>query len=249
MGPPWVEGEKIPDDRVREIYKPPPGVPTTFYRSSLVIGSRGVGKTTLFRYQKDVHGEMAIHISLATEFASLTKQTGLGPLTTDFTATMHQLIAGKATALLALSIIGRLQRRNIVAQTDLVVACLPTQFSSAGAVLGPDNISRLTTSVAAEPLKSFDGISARRPLPALVSSLGRMAYQRRGALLLLLDRADMVLTPALEPAFELLDQSDQYVALMAMRPGPAGQALAVLGDTNCRRRPLRHRTSRHPTSI
>ena len=87
--PPWIEGEKIPDERVREIFRQPPGVPSLFFRSSLVIGSRGVGKTTLFRYLKEIHHGVAVHISLATEFASLTKQTALGPLSLDYTPALQ----------------------------------------------------------------------------------------------------------------------------------------------------------------
>jgi len=108
---PWIEGEKIPDSRLREIFRQPPGAPPAFYRSSLVVGSRGVGKTTLFRYHKEVHDGIAVHISLATEFASLTKQTAIGPLSVDFPAALARLVCGKATALLAVSISERLTRK------------------------------------------------------------------------------------------------------------------------------------------
>ena len=69
--PPWVEGEKIPGERVRDIYRPSPGVPSEFYRSSLVIGSRGAGKTTLFRYQNEMHEGVAVYVSLFEELASI----------------------------------------------------------------------------------------------------------------------------------------------------------------------------------
>src|SRR5579864_5126145 len=92
----WVEGEKIPDDRLTEIYCQPPGVPVAFYRSHLIIGSRGVGKTTLFRYQKLKHEGIAVHLSLATELASLTKQIGLGPLAMDCPPELEPLLIGKA---------------------------------------------------------------------------------------------------------------------------------------------------------
>jgi len=87
---PWIDGEKIPDERVREIFRQPPGGPETFYRSSLVIGSRGVGKTTLLRYLKSIHEGIAVHISLHAELSSLTKQTGLGPMAFDFSRDLER---------------------------------------------------------------------------------------------------------------------------------------------------------------
>ena len=77
---PWPDAKRIPDKRIREVFRPPPAMPARFSRSALVVGSRGVGKTILFRYLKDTHEGFATHIYLSTEFASLTK-AGHGPLT------------------------------------------------------------------------------------------------------------------------------------------------------------------------
>src|ERR1022692_4935567 len=93
----WVDGEQIPDDRIEDIFHPPPGVPARFLRSALIVGARGVGKTTLFRYQKRVHCGVAVHISLATEFATLTRQTGFGPLATEVPKDIEPAIIGKAS--------------------------------------------------------------------------------------------------------------------------------------------------------
>lgn len=227
---PWVEGEKIPDERVREIFRPPPGVPTAFYRSSLVIGSRGVGKTTLFRYQKEIHDGIAVHISLAAEFASLTKQTGLGPLAFECPPGLEQLLIGKATSCLAVSVVERLRRKDVLPPVDAFHACLPKQFRQTT----PITASLLTDArknVASGDLKCFEGIAETRPLPALVSALGAASERSRGPLLLLLDRADMVVTASLGPVLDLLDQSNHYVALVAMRPGHAGETIAKLTDS------------------
>ena len=58
----------------------------------------------------------------------------------------------------------------------------------------------------------------------------RAAQQNQGPLLLLLDKGDMVLAPSLVPAMELLDQSRDFTALLAMRPGHASQLLANAGS-------------------
>ncbi|MFQ5852220.1 MAG: hypothetical protein ACE5JU_16755 [Candidatus Binatia bacterium] len=233
---PWVEGEKIPDERVRQIFCPPPFVPTTFYRSSLIIGARGVGKTTLFRYLKETHRGLAVHISLATEFASLTKQTGFGPLALEYPQTLEPLFVGKATTLLALSLVERLCRKNIVAPADILAECLPRDLRSVPDVVDVQWCGKTRTVVARTPLEKFEELSQSRPLPTLASALGMASLGERGPLLLLLDRADMIPPPFLGPVIELLDQSSNYVALVAMRPGHAGRVIvdaaqgAVPGD-------------------
>jgi len=193
----------------------------------LIVGSRGVGKTTLFRYLKQVHHGLAVHISLATELASLTKQAGLGPLSTDCPPEIEPLVIGKATALLALSLVQRLSGKGLSIPHPQLRACLP---DAANKVKSADlvNIRRV---IATSPLPHFAGISETRPLPELVNALGESSVRHKGPLLLLLDRADMVLTPALVPVIELLDQSGSYIALVAMRPGHAGETLSKTSET------------------
>lgn len=229
--PPWVDGEKIPDEQITAIFRTPPGVPPIFYRSCLVIGSRGAGKTTLFRYQKEVHAGPAIHISLSTEFASITQQTGLGPLASDIPATLEPLIIGKAISLLALSIITRLLKKEILSPTTLLSPCISRRFHSKSMSADVQSLARLRADVSGAPLSDFRGLADASPLPSLVSALGELAQQSGGPLLLLLDRADMVLGPALIPVFQLLDQSAQYIAVVAMRPGHASQILAKLSGS------------------
>src|SRR5438128_1301071 len=100
----WTDGEKIPDARLSEIFQTPPDAPKAFHRSTLVVGTRGVGKTTLFRYQKARHAGIAISLSLVNEFGSIAKQSHAGPLELELSPELEQLIAGKATALLAVGI-------------------------------------------------------------------------------------------------------------------------------------------------
>jgi hypothetical protein len=223
---PWVDGEKIPDERVREIFRPPPGVPTRFYRSTLVIGSRGVGKTTLFRYSKETHVGLAVHISLATEFASLTKQTGLGPLGLDYPRNLEHLVVGKATTLLALAFVGRLLKKGVAPPLQALVECIPSDLLCVPQVIDGTWVTEARTTVARAPLEAFEGVSRNQPLPSFASSLGTASLGQHGPLLLLLDRADMVPAAFLTPVIQLLDQSSNYVALVAMRPGHAGRVIA-----------------------
>jgi hypothetical protein len=228
----WVEGEKIPDDRVRDIFRQPPGVPTRFYRSALIIGSRGVGKTTLFRYQKEVHQGIAIHISLPTEFPSLTKETAIGPLTLECPPGIEELLIGKAISLLAVSISERLAKKDVVIPDEALLQCMPSDcVTQRNGISMLEWLARTKRCVAATRLERFAGVGDSSPLSNLLGALSDACEEVRGPLLLLLDRADMVPAPSLVPVLELLDQSNRYIALVAMRPGHAGQAIARVADS------------------
>jgi hypothetical protein len=202
----WVEGEQIPDEHLKEIYHHPPGIPKVCLRSHLIIGSRGVGKTTFFRFQKLSHEGIAIHLSLNTEFSCLTKQVGLGPLSLDCPPGLEALLIGKANSLLSISIYDRLLSKGVRGPCELLKNCIPQRYQEALGSIGQRIDESFKRDIASAPLEAFQGIADLRPLPALVSALGDMARQSRGPLLLLLDRADMVLSPSLIPVFELLDR-------------------------------------------
>jgi len=230
----WVDGEKIPDDRVADVFCPPPGVSFPVNRSALITGSRGAGKTTLFRYLKHVHERdsrgIAVHINLTDVFSSLTKQTGTGPLTLEYPANLEPLIAAKASALLALNLAERLLRRRLPLQIDrdIINSCLPDAAQPRRRrLITLEWLATARRAVGKAPLEAFNQISEAHALASLVSSLGELCEGISGPLLLLLDRADMVLVPSLAPAFELLDQPGRYIALVAMRPTYIGNTSLV----------------------
>jgi hypothetical protein len=231
---PWIDldGEKIADERVTEIFRQPPGAPPKFLRSSLIVGCRGVGKTTLLRYHKEIHDGIAVHISLATVFSALTKQTGFGPLAFDIPASLEVQIAGKAISLLALSISARLVDKGIRIPSDELFNCLPNNVFRKSAVITNEWLESAKKLANVTAVEEFEGISDPQALYTFAEKLGESVQQiSAGPLLLLLDRADMVQTPALGPVFQLLDQSGHYVALVAMRPGMAGQAITSADDS------------------
>jgi len=234
----WVQGENIPDDHIGDIFQLPPGLTLPILRSALITGTKGAGKSTLFRYLKRVHNGVALHISLSTEFGSLTKQTGTGPLapSSQYSPTSEALIGGKAVSLLALSLVHRLSSKGLSPDLEFLRPCVPPQLESLLSNIDDSSLSSVRKELATAPLDVFRGILETRPLPALISGLAEDCERRFGPLLLLLDRADQVLIPSLTPVFELLDQSAQYVALVAMRPTHVGfpmagvECAAVAGD-------------------
>src|SRR5258705_12804521 len=97
---PWIDGEKIPEESIDKIFRNPPDLPKELLRNSLVIGSRGVGKTTWFRYLKYKHEQnkgIAIHLSLGTVLGPLTKETGQGVLAYNVPKELENSIIGKST--------------------------------------------------------------------------------------------------------------------------------------------------------
>ncbi len=232
--PPWIDldGEKIADERVTEIFRQPPGAPPKFLRSSLIVGCRGVGKTTLLRYHKEIHDGIAVHISLATVFSALTKQTGFGPLAFDIPQPLEVQIAGKAISLLALSFSARLVDKGVTIKTQELFDCLPQNVFSKPDVVTNEWLESAKKLANVTAVEEFEAVSDPQALYTFVENLGASVQRiSNGPLLLLLDRADMVQTPALGPVFQLLDQSSHYIALVAMRPGMAGQAITNADDS------------------
>ena len=231
----WKDGEKIPTQRLVQIFRQPPGLPDRFDRSAFVIGAKGAGKTTLFRYQKAVHTGVALHISLASEFASIARQAAIGPLTFEFTVALERQIERKAAALLCLAVAARLFKRGIDPPLGNVAQCLP---KGTRRKLGTSELEILDckSEVAAADLSTFEQIAYHSPLRDAFAEFGQAASERHGDLLLLLDRADTVPAPALVPILQLMDQSDEYTLLVATRAGhgaftlPRLQADIVPGD-------------------
>ena len=222
----WPDGEKIPDEQLRKVYRHPPLAPQRFHRGALVVGARGAGKTTLLRYQKETHSGIAIHVALNTELASLSKQTALGPLAPNTTAAQEELIGNKATSLLALSVSERLTSKRVPIPWNALRHCLPTQYFPSGSRPGTGILPSLKTQISRAPLDDFADIPRTRPLVAFLSELGSRCEKQGEPLLLLFDKADLVIPAALIPVLETLDQAAGYVAVVATRPGHGGISLA-----------------------
>lgn len=227
---PFTEGEKVPDGQTSIIFRAPPGAPKTFFRSALVVGARGVGKTTLLRYQKEQHRGTALYIGLSTVFSPIGRKFGLGPLAYEIPAELSSAIPGMATSLLALDIADRIIRKNSFNQEviDTLTECLPVAFRGNFHPIDLEVISRTKSIVFNSEPEHFHGIAESRPLTSFVSTLGGMLQQAGRPLLLLLDKADQVSPVSLIPVIELLDQSIQFLALVALRPGLTSRVIEDL---------------------
>lgn len=105
---------------------------------------------------------------------------------------------------------------GIIAKREFL-NCLPTSLRS-----NSIDFNWLTTArvkLSTRPLSEFCKLSDGFPLSEFIAVAGSELNRLKNAFLLLLfDRADMVPAPCLSPVFELLDQSGDYILLLAMRP-------------------------------
>jgi len=230
------DGEKIPEPRLAEIYVQHPDAPPQFGRSTLLVGGRGVGKTTLLRLRKHEYEGVAVHLSLVTEFASIAKATHAGPLEANV-GDFEKRIAGKATSLLAVGIAWRLARRGLIVPGTELLRCLPR--GPARRRRGPissELLADMREELAAAPLQDFSEVANANPVTAFVDALADVTGSTKLPVLLMLDRADMVSPAALIPPFQLLEQAGSYITVVAMRPGVVVEgvtttgAIAVAGD-------------------
>lgn len=222
----WVDGEKIPDARLNQVFQTPPDAASPFLRSALVIGARGAGKTTLFRYLKESHSGIGIHLSLAAELGCIQKETGFGSLAKDCPTHLQSLLPGKTISLLAVAIAERVTRKGVMAKSEPLLACLPSQLAiPVSQELTLADLVALKARIVDTEVRAFGGLANGRPLTDFLGALGKDCDRTRGPLLVLLDRADMVNAQCLLPIFELLDQSSDYTALVAMRPGHTNDAI------------------------
>jgi hypothetical protein len=228
--PPWLDGEKIPEGSIKEIFRNPPDVQTVIYRNALVIGSRGGGKTTYFRYLKHNHeekGGIALHFSLGTLLGPITREIGMGVFTLDLPKENQNNILGKSISVIAVGVAERLIRRGINLDSEIVRNCIPDVIKIPTSKLNYEIIKSIEREVIRTEVALFEEIFKLQPLYEFVSSIANYVSNGKSHLLLLLDRADMVNFNLLYPIFNILDQSGNYVALVATRPCSVGNLFSL----------------------
>jgi hypothetical protein len=217
----WPDGESIPRQRIRDIFRHPPGVPREFTRSGILVGAKGAGKTILLLYHHQVHQGIALNIVLSDVLSSLPKQTAIGPLTAHVPAEMTRSLEAKSSSLLALAIATELASSGIDHCIDMLLACVPPDLRDT-----TPGLAQLRAKVSRAPLSDFDTTDYVEPLKDYVRTVARIVQDARGPLLLLLDRGDNVASATLRPILHLMNQSWGYVVLLALRPGHGGSGLA-----------------------
>jgi energy-coupling factor transporter ATP-binding protein EcfA2 len=220
----YTDGEKIPSAVLQQIFRQPPDVPTSFSRSTLLVGGRGSGKTTLFRHHQAAHQGMAITLQLQSVLSSIGKKTYLGPHEFDLHPDVAPLVAGMATTLLALAITERVLEFGNVPDRTYLFDCLPARWRDRKATIDRALIHSLWKRAVLAEDADFSNLADLTPLVHLVEDIANRSVERHGPLLLVLDKTDMISGPALQPGFSLMDQTANLTTLLAMRPGLVGHA-------------------------
>jgi|SRR5579871_299214 len=225
----WLDAEKIPADLFDRRFVPPPGIDLPPRRSTLLLGTRGVGKTSLLKFleRPELSGEsVALSIDLYGSLAHIGRDAGIGAWEQDVDERTTDLVQGKTSATLAWKLADEVQRRGFTPGRDLLQACIPESIE----VGRNGSSSSLAKRILDEPLESFAGIAKANPLREFVNDFSKRISERGKEVRVLLDRADMVSPAVLSPIVSLLDQSGSYTCVLASRPGH-GYPTDVFGST------------------
>lgn len=223
-----ADADKISAQQLTDTHVLHPGAPERFSRSTLVIGSRGSGKTFLLRHRKQTTHEGAVYVNLLKALQSLSRDAGLGGRSLTYSEPLADQIRGKTAALLAITTL-ELCSREVNDSLDSSLALfdhlLPVALRSTRRLTAA-NARELRRAVNVLPLTDWP------PLPdtsAFSEVFGELSNLYPYPLTLLLDRAEDVPLPSVHLLTQMLDQSFEVLTVIAARPG-VSQLLPVAHD-------------------
>lgn len=213
----FPDGEKIPEKDLTRIFRWPPELSAAPRRNTLVVGARGSGKTTLFRFLASKHHGLALQLNLMQEFQSIEKRPDAAISEPEPGSPPHSRIAGMATALIALAI-AEACPASIGLDLQELMPCLPGSVYRQGSFVDAQVVRELRKATILAPDDEFAALYQSERLVQFVEHVAATEGRAGGELLLLLDRPESTSAAALDPAVRLLDQSRGYIALLGVRP-------------------------------
>lgn len=218
-----ADGEKLSARQLHSTYVAHPGVDEYFRRGTLVIGTRGSGKTFLLRHRKHFRHEGAIYVNLLTCLGSMARDLGLGGRSLDYGEDQRAWVQSKTAALIILSVLEQLlkDRRSGAARAAQFINSLPLLPADLQ-VSGEPTLESVVALRLRTNRKRLESWGHHAPsVDYLAEGLTQINSVVDNGLTLFLDRAEDIPAPSLKAILPLLDQSIPFLTVIAARPGVA----------------------------
>ncbi len=228
---PPLDAEKTNKNQVVANYRTPPEIESQIARSTLLVGTRGSGKTMFLRHRRHQHDGVAVYGDLRKIATPISGELGAGGMSFEIKPSLEPVIRSKAAGLVAAWAAQQVLERLPNFPWPALLAVLPPHLRMRGELPSPDAMSSLRETIANCPLLDFGSYAGQEPLEDFLAAVSEQASrQGSGPLLLLLDRAEEVPYPALPVVMRLLDQSFPFLTVVASRPGILGADNQGSGD-------------------
>lgn len=224
---PALDAEKIGGASLRDTYRPPPDMPVEPSRSTLLVGTRGAGKTMLLRTLKRLREGSALYGDLGRKILNaVSADTGAGGLTFDeISPHLETPVHNKTLALIAAWLVDQAPKLDGDVRPDkrLLKRVLPASMRSRMPSKDDELADWLVETIPVADLSEFRSQPSDAPLHDFLDDFSENVFDRTGQpLLLLLDRAEEIPYPSLTPVMTLLDQNHRFKSVVACRPGVLG---------------------------
>lgn len=228
---PPLDAEKCASGQLVDNYRLPPDLERQLSRSTLLVGSRGSGKTMYLRRSRHTCPGLGIYGDLRKILQPLSSDTGAGGRTfREIRAADEPPIRRKACALLSHWLYGTAVREDASLPSVDVHHVMPRAIREKFDPTTPTFWTDLREELDKAPLSVFREGSNRAAFEDFLDALGSAVQRSHGAFSIFLDRAEEIPYPALTPVMNLLDQRHQFMSVVATRPGLLGPEHQLSGE-------------------
>lgn len=214
-----LDAEKVSNDILRKCYLSPPGFEKLANKSTLLVGGRGSGKTMFLRALRHTNKGISVFGDLRLILNSISIDIGAGGLMfSRISPGEEPAIQGKTAAILSWWLATALKKKGISPSLSLLRKILPRSlknFLSDGDALS----ERMGNLFYDSEITEYRSDSILSFFIEFVLDLAHKCQKAEGPLLILLDRAQDIPYPCLEPIYALLEHGNHFITVVATKPG------------------------------
>lgn len=224
-----LDADDFTDEKIALAYVEHPDAPIAFRRSTLVIGSRGAGKTFLLRHRARHAHPGAVYLKLTSVLSSIPRNSGIGAHADHLSREVEEQLQAKTAALIAANVLLACvkDRKESAPSMTILSGLLPAVLRSSGEATR-EVLQDTIGSAAAQELSLWQAGVELRNLQDFFSAINDH-YGKGFALFL--DGAESASYPSVRVLYQLLDQSVPVLTVVAARPGMA-QLIERLPDAS-----------------